>query len=47
MTTRPKTLAERLEWLLTDAERILANEEAHSREEVQWARDMVAAMFDR
>jgi hypothetical protein len=40
---RPRTLAERLSWLVADANRILARPSGHSAEAVRWAGDMIAA----
>jgi hypothetical protein len=42
-TARPRTLAERLEFLIADAQRILANPTAFRPEERSWATDMVRA----
>lgn len=41
--SRPKTLAERLSYLVSDARRILQEPDSHKQEEIAWARDMVAA----
>lgn len=41
--SKPKTLAERLDWLVSDARRILQEPDGHKEEDVSWARDMVAA----
>ena len=40
---RPKTLAERLEYLAADARRILAEPNKHKADEIQWAKDMLAS----
>jgi hypothetical protein len=42
-TAVPRTLAERMDFLRRDAERILARPEAYRVEEIAWACDMVAA----
>jgi hypothetical protein len=42
-TAYPRTLSERLQYLRLDARRILANPGSHTRAELLWARDMVAA----
>jgi hypothetical protein len=42
-TASPRTLAERLQFLVADAKRILARPEAFTLAEIRWAHDMLSA----